>query len=226
MDDRYEAAIERLKQWDREHEGKGYIVSERDAFIFPELTESEDERIRKAILKAVEDNILCYEFVDKKDMISWLENQKEQKPIKTAIEAWEEMRLEVYAQASGNKPRNESDDTSKIFSLNDIDYIFEKISNTIVEQKPTEWSEEDEKMRWDLIGAFTDKNNSHVDEFMQNRATKADVITWLKSLRPNHWKPSEEQMEYLSKAILYCIQDGNEKTACVLKELFGNLKKL
>ena len=44
------------------------------------------------------------------------------------------------------------------------------------------WDEEDEKMRWNLIHAFTDKNNSAVDEFVGLRARKCEVIAWLKSL--------------------------------------------
>lgn len=58
-------------------------------------------------------------------------NQKkiEQKPTKNIVEAWKDMRLEVYAQASGNKHEpNDSDDTTKMFSLNDIDEIIEKMS--------------------------------------------------------------------------------------------------
>lgn len=62
-------------------------------------------------------------FVEKQD------NQKSQG--KSALEAWKDMRLEVYAQASGNKHGpNDSDDTTKMFSLNDIDEIFEKIAET------------------------------------------------------------------------------------------------
>lgn len=54
--------------------------------------------------------------------------KKEQKPVHTAKEMWEEMRLEVYAQASGNRHEpNYSDDSAKMFSLCDIDEIFEKI---------------------------------------------------------------------------------------------------
>lgn len=63
----------------------------------------------------------------------------EQKPVLTAKEAWKEMRLEVYAQASGNRHEpNYSDDSTKMFSLCDIDEIFEKIGNSTVEQKPAE----------------------------------------------------------------------------------------
>ena len=56
-----------------------------------------------------------------------LEKQGEQK--KTAMEAWKEMRLEVYQQASGNRHEsNYSDDSTKMFSLTDIDEIFEKVA--------------------------------------------------------------------------------------------------
>lgn len=48
---------------------------------------------------------------------------------KSIIEAWKDMRLEVYQQASGNRHEpNCSDDNTKMFSLNDIDEIIEKIN--------------------------------------------------------------------------------------------------
>ena len=49
--EKYEQAIERLKQWDREHPCAGYVVSDRDKFIFPELEESENEKVRKELTK-------------------------------------------------------------------------------------------------------------------------------------------------------------------------------
>ena len=48
--EKYEQAIERLKQWDREHPCAGYVLSDRDKFIFPELADSEDEVTRKEII--------------------------------------------------------------------------------------------------------------------------------------------------------------------------------
>lgn len=62
----------------------------------------------------------------------WVEKQNDQKPQgKSFIELWKDMRLEVYQQASGNRHEpNYSDDTTKMFSLNDIDEIFEKIAET------------------------------------------------------------------------------------------------
>ena len=61
--------------------------------------------------------------------IDWLEKQGEKSKGKSALEAWKDMRLEVYQQASGNRHEpNYSDDSTKMFSLNDIDEIIEKIS--------------------------------------------------------------------------------------------------
>lgn len=56
--------------------------------------------------------------------------QKEQQPAHTAKEMWKKMRFEVLAQASGNihEPYY-ADDSTKMFSLCDIDEIFEKIGN-------------------------------------------------------------------------------------------------
>ena len=58
-----------------------------------------------------------------------LEKQGEKPQGKSIIEAWKDMRLEVYQQASGNRHEpNCSDDNTKMFSLNDIDEIIEKIN--------------------------------------------------------------------------------------------------
>ena len=59
----------------------------------------------------------------------WLEKQGEKLQCKSIIEAWKVMRSEVYQQASGNRHEpNYSDDKTKMFSLNDIDEIVEKIN--------------------------------------------------------------------------------------------------
>jgi len=59
--------------------------------IFPELAESEDERIRKAIVELIKYNGGCLQLLDKpfgdvpmNAMLAWLEKQGEQKP------AWSE----------------------------------------------------------------------------------------------------------------------------------------
>ena len=69
----YDEAVERAKKI------YGNSIAEE---IFPELKESEDERIKKAIIEFFEseDDNTTYSLVRKKDIIAWLEKQGEQKP--------------------------------------------------------------------------------------------------------------------------------------------------
>lgn len=63
------------------------------------------------------------------DWVTWLEKQGEKSQGKSITKVWKDMRLEVFAQASGNRHEpNYSYNNAKIFSLNDIDEIIEKIS--------------------------------------------------------------------------------------------------
>ena len=70
----YEEALERAKKYNVDDAYQGTIVK----LIFPELRESEDERIRKAIIKSIEEDSSVYEQeVSKEQMIAYLEKQKE-----------------------------------------------------------------------------------------------------------------------------------------------------
>ena len=84
-------------------------------------------------------------FYTEEECNEWIKQQQEQKPVRTAKQVWKEMRLEVYAQASGNRHEpNCSDNSTKMFSLYDIDEIFEKIGDsTVGPQKPIECIEFD-----------------------------------------------------------------------------------
>lgn len=179
---KYREALERAKSfYDNEKTRVGLTPIDLE-YIFPELKESEGERIRKEIYQFV------YEQRPEADWLAWLEKQDKQdvrykhleellaaddiyqmsmnqemvegaktkainalsklciselllkkqgeKPQgKSIIEAWKDMRLEVYQQASGNRHEpNCSDDNSKMFSLNDIDEIIEKINEQTEKQ--------------------------------------------------------------------------------------------
>ena len=85
-------------------------------------------------------------------------------------------------------------------------------------QPKQEWSEEDERTLLRLIAHFDWNGNT--------RFAKEDcqeVTNWLKSLRPNHWKPSEEQMWALDVA-LEGFYNQNDRTA--LESLRTDLQKL
>ncbi len=153
--------------------------------IFPELKESENERIRKWLYDYISNcpnnNFDFYGGVGKDAVLNYLEKQKEAENVSasTMIPSW-----------WGEEQKQE--------------------------QKSAEWSEEDEEMLLSIINAF---RNGTVSTIGQEQ--------WLKSLRPHpHWKPSEEQIEYLSKAIYILGEEGDCRTAAVLNELRKDLKNL
>ena len=130
---KYQEALERMKSWAKGEHPECFSEAQKTAeFIFPELREDDDDRVRKGLIKAVsrifEGHKLFDTDVTREEALAWLEKQGE-KQGKSALKAWKDMRLEVYQQASGNRHEsNYSDDTTKMFSLNDIDEIIEKIS--------------------------------------------------------------------------------------------------
>lgn len=69
-----------------------------------------------------------------------------------------------------------------------------------------------------------DAEKKELKKIEQKPAESRD-IDWLKSIRPQ-WKPTEEQLGYLSKAIMTLGDEGDCKTASILNELLTNLKKL
>ena len=75
---KYKEALERAKS--KIKNDKDHVLYEDDVIeIFPELAESEDERIRKSILEHIQ---LCSESIPNRDIwIAWLEKQGEQKSI-------------------------------------------------------------------------------------------------------------------------------------------------
>ena len=118
------------------------------------------------------------------------EKQGEKKGAITAKEAWKDMRFEVYAQASGNRHEaNVSDDSTKMFSLNDIDEIFEKIEDTVVEQKP-DWNEDNERIRKAIV----------------------DFLSVLASRKENQTFSSEDfDVDSLNKWVQWLEKQGEQK---------------
>ena len=140
---------------------------------------------------------------------------------------------EIIAQARNDSRLNDAD-VLKQFEEEAAFALMLKANKLIEQQKPAEWSEEDEKIIQSLILEF----NKYVF-FAGIEANK--IISFLKSLRPqyngdvtmteaykmgkeageaSHWKPSEEQMEELC----LCIPKSGQP--CTLQSLYNDLKKL
>ena len=90
------------------------------------------------------------------------------------------------------------------------------------EQKPVEWGEEDEiNLQW--LETICERLHYKNDPQVAPDAA-LNLKEWLKSLRrQNHWKPSEEQINVLSKATTRSI---NIDDAEVLRTLLEQLKVL
>ena len=105
-----EEAINEIKSWAILSE-KGREVLET---LIPELKESEDERIRKALIDGVR-QIRCKNGITQEQMLTWLEKQKEQKPVD----------YEAELKKCKDNPL----------------YFYDKYVS--IKPKPVEWSEED-----------------------------------------------------------------------------------
>ena len=78
-----------------------------------------------------------------------------------------------------------------------------------------EWDEEDEFQLEEAIEAVLETNYSD--------KRKANVITWLKFLRPHpHWKPTKEQME----ALKHIVYNTPMNEFDLLEQLYKELKRL
>ena len=205
----YKEALGRAKSF-QEKFGGDYA-----GYIFPELKESEDERIRKTLVKLISDIDGGYPFekygILKKDALAYLEKQKD-------LPTDEEMKATLRMEYEKGR------------------------ADAIAETSPAEWSVEDYKTKRNLMSLLTNlrvngkiteetyqkyypwlksprpqsnwKHLSEKDTFIRDRcyATIRDselsdeekewIFDFLKRCEPQpHWKPSEEQMQALVVAI-------------------------
>ena len=225
---KYEEALERAKA--------GKPLDE----VFPELKESEDERIRKDLLRCCDDwdkgQFGCMKKEDVPLIRAYLERQKE------PLTPEEKMNHPLYLEGF-DVGRQVGEVVKKPEKWNDADDKIQRNLMTLLScmrgdriaeatykkyypwlrdlpkrfslQKSIEWSKEDEKM----FEAFMHK--LEVCDLLSNKEFRWAELR-LKSLHPqSHWKPSEEQMGALKYASTYVPDDEG-----TLAELYEKLKKL
>lgn len=165
--------------------------------IFPELKESEDEKIRKELLKAFQESEDSLYMVlspqRRKSFIAWLEKQS-------------------------NKNEIDYNEELKKCKANPL-YFFDKyVKVKLKEQKPP-LSEEVEKAI-QLLKDIADEEEEDYCPHNANNLRKA--AQYLETCRPqNQWKPSDEQMGSLANAC-----DGKILNLDYLNSLYQDLKKL
>ena len=218
---------------------------------YPELKESEDERIRKALIKlnkVPRREIFEAQGITKEQAIAWLEKQKEQNLIMAKSPQLKEQK------PAECEPHNWPADKDNLI------------------QKPVEWSEEDNKTRKNLMSLLANlradrikedtyqkyyswlKSLRHqpkpstlpvvrtkeIDEQMfddiiarfDGRHYKYEMLqamkSWLIELRERlRWKPSQEQMGALKNAQYMMNQSGDYyDTTAIIDSLITDLQKL
>ena len=209
---RAKAKMEESKTFDYDDEQTAHTIRITTTDIFPELAESEDEKVRKGLLKYIKD--LCkntstpFSLSDVKLWIDWLEKQGEQKSV-TDIRTWKYIADYVVTKWCGIGQYLDSPRLTTIAEELQKKY---HLGQKQGEQKPAEWSEEDENNINGICYLITENCDTE---------KAIELISWLKSLRPqSHWRPSKEQ--------LYALLDAKDHVSITkaeaLKSLFEQIK--
>ena len=166
--------------------------------IFPELKESEDEKIRKWIIDYFKENnaALAFSGISNESVIAWLEKQGEQKPVE--LPKGEDYGIDgLYAAIDILKKT-----LGKVDGYQTDDGILEhKCAITAVKklynQKPAEWSEEDKTGLRDALWAIQQARAIAKDENDMGNLWYAEH--WLESLKDrvqpqtrNEWDEDDE----------------------------------
>ena len=236
--DKYEEALQKARDLYKQIvSGETLGFPEQLKSIFPELAESVDEKIRKWLLEYF--HLHKNELRNANDILAWLEKQKEPKLLNN--EKYQTVPVEILDRLYAAErelqeiKQKEQKPVKSIFPLGLGQAYFNP--KPVVKQKPTGWSEEDEKRVQSILFSI-----GYCKDEYPNKKDYTKDIDWLKSLRsqphifnfypPSYWKPSEEQMEALGNASttyeLYTphCEEGYIDTINNLKSLENDLNKL
>ena len=202
---KYKEALERAKdiKFGNPNSATANVVCEE---IFPELAESEDEKIRQEILEYIDKETGC------KEWIAWLEKQGEPQSYKGNADTMRKNLIKAF-KSVGSKHWGG-------FDVRDIIHFLESKDAIELErqcEQNTAWSEEDEKM-YKAISIALSLNDAK-GYLCSWHTTPEEADNWLKSLKVRvqpQWKPTDEQLMALRDAI-----DNNE-----MESLYNDLKKL
>lgn len=267
---RYDEAIKLAKDSFNYPDYTGFI---RADVVFPELKESEDERIRKALLEHFitfnqEDNYL--DGIPFSHVVAWLEKKGERKhqyKSRPRYVGEEELlgtnkqcpflkqelidkgfafskdgglAYPIHIKMQGEQKSvewSEKDETgwtntmimikecaSNHYTKDSIKLVIDwlnSLKHRCFPQPNQEWSEEDEAMWAEISDLLWEGYKQSGSKFSWDNI-RSWVNPKLKSLIPqNRWKPSDEQMENLSRAF-----NGGVYRTSLLFELYQDLKKL
>lgn len=212
---KYKEALERAE----EVYHRGYYISGNIETIFPELKESEDERIRKAILELVRQSSEILDKQNQNNMIAWLEKQGEQKHFELKAGHWYICHRPYCCRADhltvkgGERFMCEKDGVVKGFVIKDAQKYFKECN------APAPYEDTQDTTQFKCIGSDEVRRRSTIQvlEYARsldayNQYGKADIdknIAWLE-------KPGEKK----------CVwNDTRKTTAPSNKDILGWYRK-
>lgn len=99
---------------------------------------------------------------------------------------------------------------------------YEKGKSDVLQEQRKEWSEEDERIRKELIFYLGDMPE---DTELRNGVTNRDVLVWLeKQGKETSWKPSKEEMDVLY-GLAYITNQYDEHKEEIITRLYQDLKR-
>ena len=226
---RFEEFLDKMRGLLDNAEKQGHIIIRVEDLknAFPELYESEDEKIRNVLLKTFAEYGHEFEWhgIEVGKITAWLKKQGEKQSVGWSEEDDYNVQCLIAKVVSdiqkGNVGRNHEL----------IDWL-ELIKNRVIPQPKQEWNEEDEKMIGNIRSmiekyAFSQSAVDVNGELCEKEYIDAD--NWLKSLKERYfWKPSDEQMHYLNWIANIKLSDSvvEQEVSKHLNELLEELKKL
>ena len=155
--------------------------------LFPELKESEDERIRKVLVGWIKcEPLSSFEKgFSQEQILAWLEKQGEQKP------AWSEEDKHWRQKAIDFMKHPDLIKATPTLAKDTIDWL-KSLKDKVPPQPKQEWSVDDERTYRSVLYDFEHRFplNCVQQEFVKSH------------IQPqNKWKPGDEQMEALKEAV-------------------------
>ena len=208
----YEKKYNEALKWMRElYPGLHGAIKEDAEHFFPELRESEDERIRQKLIWLLQQDICPFPEEEATKMIAYLEKQKEQKPVEWS-EVDERIRKAILGFLNPDKGGTKYSSNAELVEWSD----WLKSLRHHPSWKPTE--KEITALENLMKGEFPDK--------IYPGTTLSELLMKLKKLYYNEaipsWKPSEEQMNMLKCTLDYYGSHAPKE----LVSLYEDLKKL
>ena len=201
----YKDALERAKNVHKYSSDLAEI--KRMEYIFPELAESEDEKIRKEIRQLIQG---MHDADPRKERwLTWLEKQGEQQ------HAWSE---EDINKPNGGIVMEDFNDGNGFYKVN-LAYLNEEQVEQI-EELVKRWGlqpkeDEDESIVSDLLDYFDE------DKCLKHEVN--DIVKWLKTIKPQQKGWGENEIKMLDNLITYL--DGRKDLLEEIKRTYINFLK-